>query len=331
MNIDELLRERGDQWHTPDVDEPDLGAALGRSARRNRTARVAVAAASVVAVAATAWAVLPSRGDIPAIPAPAVTPSVPTASRGATPARGPAAPSNDQLLEVARTVRSDFRTIAADPAKNVTMVQSTMAVAGAAAGLAVPEGTDPTAPAWVMEWKGTFRCDACSHPRDKVASQPILRALVNSDLEVVAVATFAEPSQLGALGRVSTLSLTAQQPDFDNNRLTSSIKHGLAMVGTAKVTRVMGYWTTEWRVLQNVFGETRTPPSYRSVWLVVVDGSFTCSTCTRLQDSDHGTSVAMVIDATTYEVGRTAISTRTIDPGVLMGRAVMGWMANQFR
>jgi len=130
---------------------------------------------------------------------------------------------------------------------------------------------------------------------------------------------------------VSTLSLTAQQPDFDNNRLTSSIKHGLAMVGTAKVTRVMGYWTTEWRVLQNVFGETRTPPSYRSVWLVVVDGSFTCSTCTRLQDSDHGTSVAMVIDATTYEVGRTAISTRTIDPGVLMGRAVMGWMANQFR
>jgi hypothetical protein len=103
-----------------------------------------------------------------------------------------------------------------------------------------------------MEWKGTFRCDACSRPEGKVASQPVLRALVNSDLEVVAVATFAEPAQLGALGRASTLSLAAKQPDFDNNRLTSSIKLGLALVGTAKVTRVMGNWTTEWRVLQNV-------------------------------------------------------------------------------
>jgi hypothetical protein len=331
MNVDELLRERGDQWQTPDVDDPDLDAAIGRSARRNRIARVAVAAASVLAVGATAWAVSPARGDIPAIPAPAVTPSVPTPTRGATPTPGPAAPSNDQLLEVARTVRSDFRTITAVPVTTVTVVQSTMAVAGAAAGLVVPEGTDPIAPAWVMEWKGTFRCDACRHPRDKVASQPVLRALVSSELEVVAVATFAEPADLGALGHVSTLSLASKQPDFDNNRLTSSIKRGLAMVGTARVTRVMGYWTTEWRVLHNVFGETRTPPSYRSVWLVVVDGSFTCSTCTRLQDSDHGTSVAMVIDATTYQVGRTAISTRTIDPGVLMGRAAMFWKSDQFR
>jgi hypothetical protein len=39
----------------------------------------------------------------------------------------------------------------------------------------------------------------------------------------------------------------------------------------------------------------------------------------------------MVIDATTYQVGRTAISTRPIDPGVLMGRAAMRWMADQFR
>ena len=53
MNVEELLRERGDQWQTPDVDDPDLDAAISRSARRNRIARVAVAAASVLAVGAT--------------------------------------------------------------------------------------------------------------------------------------------------------------------------------------------------------------------------------------------------------------------------------------
>jgi hypothetical protein len=329
MNVEELLRERGDQWHTPHVDEPDLGAAIGRSARRNRIARAAVAMAAVLAVGGTVWAVLPSRRDapsIPAVPAPAATPPVPAATTtGATTTT--AMPTDQALIDVARTLRSDFRADAEALPKTMEMVRSTVAEVAAASLLIAPAGTDPATPVWVMQLRGTFRCDWCSHPKGRTATQPVLLAMMRADLDVIAAGTFEQAADLGTLGRVSTVTLTPKPIGTDEEILRKGARRILAGLESVKLTDgTMAYQTTAWRA-QNRLGAAASPRSYRTVWLVYLKGTFTCSACIRDQRSTHGNFLAMVVDARSGALDQPMIlSAQPIDDSGLQGTSALGWV-----
>lgn len=324
MNVEELLRESGNQWHTPQVDEPDLSAAIGRNARRNRIARTAVALVAVLAVGATAWAALPPRRDapsIPAVPAPAATEPTATSS-GATSA--PVAPTDQQLVDVASTLRSDFTTPPTAAPKTMELVRSTVAEVTAASVLAPPAGTDPATTVWVVQLRGSFRCDWCSHPKGKVATQPVLRGLVRADLEVIAANTFEEAADLATLGRVSTATLTATPIGVDEEILRKSLRKNLAALESATLTHDIAYRTTAWRA-QNVLGTASNPRSYRGVWLVRLEGSFTCSTCIRDQRSTHGTFLTMVIDARSGDLDSIVLWSEPFGESEIHATAVVSW------
>jgi hypothetical protein len=328
MNVDEMLRERGDQWQAPAVGGPDLHAALGRSAGRNRATRVAVAVLAVLAVGGTAWVAFPVLRDVPAIPAPAITPPDPTQSTS-----GPAAatPTKDQLAEVARTLRADFRYSFNNDAKTVDVVGSTVGSVAAASVLSAPQGTEASAAVWVMQLEADFRCDTCRHPKGKVARQPILRALVRDDLEVIAVGTFDKPADLGSLGRVSTLSLAVKGRGFDEEVIRQSIRRNLAALDAVTLTDDIATRTTLWRTQERLLGTAQNPRSYRSVWIVFLDGSFTCSTCVRIQGAGQGTALVMVIDASSGDLDFMAISSAPIDQRNLAGRGDISWVTSVLR
>jgi hypothetical protein len=321
MNVDDLLRERGDQWQTPDVDGPDLGAAIGRSARRNRVARVAVAAVAVLAVGGTAWAVLPVRRDIPAIPAPAVTP---TASATAV-RRVIAVPDSDTsaaLAGVAKVLEGDFIKVPANgELKSSTAIVVGSTVAAAAGTLTLPPGADPAQPVWVLQMESRFGCGPCTAPEDRGTIRPVLRALVTQDdLEVIATGTFTAKTDLGALGTPTALDLT-RDPGW--NVLRDSVKRNLAAIDKARLDSDRSVQTTLWRVQKRLRGQAPEPPSFRDVWVVRLKGAFTCSTCTQFNGSSTGPVLVLVIDAVNGDLIESLIAGQSFDMGPLAGQRSM--------
>lgn len=233
-------------------------------------------------------------------------------------------------MDVARTLRSDFTTPPADSPKTMELVQSTVSEVTAASVLFAPAGTDPATPVWVLQLRGSFRCDWCSHPKGKVALQPVLRALVRADLEVIAVTTFEEAADLGRLGQVSAVALTAKPTGVDEEILRKSLRRNLAALESATLTHDIAYRTTAWRA-QNVLGAASSPRSYRSVWLVRLEGSFTCSACVRDQPYTHGRFLSMIIDARTGELDALVLSSQPFEDGAIHAAAVVSWAPSVLR
>ena len=145
MTIDELLRERGEQWQAPDVAEPDLDAALGRAARRRNTGIAAAAAVAVLATGGVVWTNL-SGQPITAVPAASATPTGPTTT----------------LRDVTRLVRTQVRAI---QTTSLVEAEQTLTTIGTVQEQLLRE-TPPEQGAWrqvaLVQLIGDFTCPDCT-------------------------------------------------------------------------------------------------------------------------------------------------------------------------
>jgi hypothetical protein len=303
MNIDELLREHGDRWQPPAVADPDLGAALGRSARRNRVTRGMVAAAAVFAVVGAAWGIVatPDGREVPAVPAPAASPTP-------TVAEAPADDAKAALIHVALAVWGDYYQTPGSGDVNLPQVTLVGTTAGAAAGLlpAAP-GIAPATPVWVLQMPGSYGCGPCSDTPGHGKAKSVLRAVVTqANLEVIAAGSLDESADLGEFGPTSTLKLTDDQSGWLS--FQKAVTRHLAEVEKVKVSgNVWASQTTLYRAQKAVLGRSALPLSYRGVWLARLKGDFTCSSCTQMTGSNHGNTLVMVIDSATGDLLQMAI------------------------
>jgi hypothetical protein len=320
MNVDELLRERGDQWQTPDVGGPDLDAALARSARRGAINRLAVAAVAVLAVGGTVAGVL--SGVPQAIPAvPAGTPSATSTSAGTTagPATPPIAPvppglSSDVLGEVAATLYADFHDTSAEQAAPSEFEVTGSTVDKARAIIAPATQTSPGTPVWVLQLKGAFACGQCTAPGGRQDAGPVLIALARQDnLGVISTGVFERPADLSDLAPVFGMELDLAPTPAEDEAARAAIRKALAGVAKADVRTDVVLRTTGWRATQRIWGHTPYPPSMDGVWLVQLTGSFTCSSCSRLGDSDRGEALLLVLDAPSGELQQMVVAGTPLD------------------
>jgi hypothetical protein len=314
MNVDELLREQGEQWRTPKVAEPDLDAAMGRSARRRHAGIAIVAAVFVVAASGLAWAVLPGRtASVPAVPAPVATPSTPAPSETPVPTTEPTVVPEGNIVAAASALVSEY-----GQGKAPDVVDASTALAGTVrrTGLiAVPDDVSDDAEVWVLQLRGTFRCDACSHPAGSIATQHVLRALLDGDEgKTLATGTFNTAAELSRTGGVVwRFPLRTTQPALYS--LTDQIRKGLDKAKTASLTAVDGVHTTLGQAQQRLFGHTTFPMSGQGVWLVRMTGEFACPRCTSLNPdgSSTGSQLVMAIDRATGDLLLVAVSAAQVD------------------
>jgi hypothetical protein len=309
------------------VGDPDLEAALGRSGRRNRVARVAVAGVALLTVAGVGLALLPgSPTQVPAVPAPAGTPS-------ATAKVSPSVLSPEEREDVVRTVRADFRLPSDDaPLRSYDVVDTTLGAVAATSVVTIPQGADPSAAVWVVQVEGTFDCGPCLGSSPGTGPWMVLRAVVRQDDgAVIATGVSNQPAEFGVLGSPVTVKVPSREPGAPELIAQQGIKDGLASVEKVKLTHDQSVRTTLWRVRRGLFGETPSQPSFRDVWIAELTGSFTCRACTRLGDADHGTALYLVIDATSGAVLESVIAARPIDLGMLRGRSVVTWTPSVLR
>lgn len=320
MNVDELLRERGDQWRTPGVGDPDLDAALARSARRGAIGRLAIAAVAVLAVGGTVAGVL--SGAPRAIPAvPAGTPSATPTSAGTTagPATPPIAPvpsglSSDVLGEIAATLFAEFHDASVEQAAPSEFEVTGSTVGRATDVIAPPMQTSPSTPVWVLQVKGAFACGQCTAPGGRRDTGPVLIALARQDnLEVIATGVFERPADLSALAPVFGMELDLAPAPAEDETARAAIRKALAGLAKADVRADVALRTTGWRATQRIWGHTPYPPSMDGVWLVQLTGSFTCASCSRLGDSDRGTALLLVLDAPSGKLRQMVVADSPLD------------------
>lgn len=314
MNVDELLREQGEQWRTPTVAEPDLDAALTRGARRRHAGIAIVTAVVVVAASGLAWAVLPARdASVPAVPGPVATPGTATPSATPVPTRESTVVPEDNIVVTASALVSDFGT-----GKPPKVADATAALAGTVRHtrvIAVPDDVADDAEVWVLQLRGTYRCDACSHPAGSVATQPVLRALLSGEGDrILATGTFNKAADLSRTGDPVWQFPLTTAPSTPYN-LVDRIRKDLDKADTTSLTAVDGAHTTLGQAQQRLFGHTTFPLSGQGVWLVRLTGEFTCASCTSLNPdgSRAGRQLFMVIDRVTGDLTNLAISATPVD------------------
>lgn len=214
MNIDELLREQGEQWQAPDAGEPDLGAALGRRGRRVRAVGIGTGVIAVVAalvIGGGGWA--GGGDDVPAAPAPVATPTAgPTGTGSAPVTTGAPTPTAgtttdvplDRIAKVAVKV-VDKLSLATPPA--------TAEVVGTTLGEVfrnVPVRGHRKV--WLVQAAGSFTCGEPPHcaRASSPASGPVLRVILfQADLSVFDWGTFDDTTDLADLGPVFGVDLDA--------------------------------------------------------------------------------------------------------------------------
>lgn len=320
MNVDDLLRERGNQWRAPGVGEPDLDAALARSARRSRAVRVGVAAVAVLAVGGTVAGVLSGAPrTVPAVPA--GTPSA--ASTGtvttAGPATSPTGPvttdlPGTELGDIAATLFAEFRDTSAEKAvpSEFEVTGSTVAKARAIIAPATPTG--PSVAVWVIQIDGAFSCGQCTAPEGGVHRGPAFRALVRQDdLEVISTGVFERSADLSRLAPVFGLELEKGSTPAEEEIARAAIRKALADVAKADVRTDVVLRTTMWRARKAMGEPTPFPPSMHDVWLVQLTGAFTCPDCFRLGDSNQGAAVILVLAAPSGELRQLWVAPTALD------------------
>lgn len=216
-DLDELLTDDGRAWQAPPAADPDLTAALARSAARR--GRVGAGATLVVLVALAAGGALFFKGaPIPATPAPMATQTTPitpaqTPDVTAPPSPAPTAddPAVGRSLHTPPT-RQELADVVHDnavrrgiPAK-VGAVQTTLKDATTLIGIEVG-GWPASTPVWLVQVRGEFSCGPCtpvqSGPEAGVGVLTLV--LKTTDLQQVALTMGDATHDLATLGDVVTL------------------------------------------------------------------------------------------------------------------------------
>jgi hypothetical protein len=323
MDVDELLRETGDDWRPPTPPALDVAGAVSRSTGRLRAAVAVWTAAAVVVGGGTALAAWPRA--VPAVPA-TPTPAGTTTLGQATPP-SPGLPTSTSADTIAWLTERARTTATAQGRGTTPVTAEAVATSAALAEDVLHSGENPPAAdhdVWVVQLRGQFECGTCSRPMGADSPAGTVIQLVLPASGAVEGGSFTltrSAADLTRLGDVIPLDLGVLElspfddPDQATTALADTVRRQLAGIDHDDPVTGEAGRTTLGRAQQLIVGHTPYPPSDTKVWFVQLQGQFSCGDCTRVGGiaTRKANVLTLVLDPATGERLMAAVSDERFD------------------